>query len=566
MTTISRSVQIPSSIGVKNMSRNISKLSGRKGLKENLFQKTKARASSGEVQSDLARDFLIGESTIESSRSFYEFLDTEHLEKKAWVCTGSSCLCSGDPSKVKAQLETSLGAGTVGTMTCLGHCYDANSYQLDGRNHSGNKNLKEPERGNYSISNIADTAILTDSNFANIEAIRFALKNVFAKKIEDTLNTVITSNLRGRGGAGFPTGLKWKNCSEQVSNQKYIVCNADEGDPGAFSDRYLLEQQPLRVIFGMIVAGWIAGAQDGVIYIRAEYPESICRIKETLIQLQEAGLLGKNILDSGFNFNVITIEGAGAYICGEETALIASIEGRRPEVDVRPPFPTVEGLYKQPTILNNVETFAAIQRILEMGGAAYASLGTPDSTGTKLISLDAGFNKPGIVEVEMGTPLGVLINKEGGGFKQPTKAVHIGGPLGGLVPIHEIDKLTVDYESFSEAGFLLGHAGMVCIPDAFPMIEYIQHLFKFTRDESCGKCFPCRIGATRGYEMLSQARRDEHLMNRTLLNDLLDTMQQGSLCALGGGLPLPIKNALHYFAEELQGYFKPEDTIPARQL
>ncbi len=542
------------------MSRNISKLSGRKGLKDNLFQQTKTCPQ--ETRSDLARHFLVGKSTIESSHSFYDFLGNDHLRKKAWVCTGSSCLCSGNPAGLKEQLETSLGADAVGTMTCLGQCYDAASYHQDGKNHSGGDRAEQQD---YSVSCASPVSILTENHFSTIDRFKAALEIVFTDDKQDTLDTIIASNLRGRGGAGFPTGLKWKSCSEQLSKRKYIVCNADEGDPGAFSDRYLLEQQPLRVIFGMIVAAWIADAQDGVIYIRAEYPESIRKVEDTLEELQYAGMLGDDILGSGFTFNLVIIEGAGAYICGEETALIASIEGRRPEVDVRPPFPTVEGLYRQPTILNNVETFAAIQRILEMGGAAYADLGTPASTGTKLISLDAGFSTPGIVEVEMGMPLSMLIENYGGGFKQPAKAIHIGGPLGGLVPVSEISRLTIDYESFSESGFLLGHAGMVSIPDRFPMIEYIQHLFEFTRDESCGKCFPCRLGATRGSEMLEQARSGEHLLDRQLLNDLLDTMEQGSLCALGGGLPLPVKNALEYFAEELESYFRAEHTIPVRQ-
>lgn len=347
---------------------------------------------------------------------------------------------------------------------------------------------------------------------------------------------------------------------------KYIVCNADEGDPGAFSDRYLMETQPLRVIYGMLVAGWLARAEEAVVYIRAEYPQSVARIRQTINRLKERELLGNNILGTGLAFDMIVIEGAGSYICGEETALIASIEGRRPEVDVRPPFPTVEGLYKKPTILNNVETFAAIQRILELGGETYAKLGSGRSTGTKLLSLDAGFNRPGIVEVEMGMPLRKLIDEVAAGFKQPVKAIHIGGPLGGLVPKSKFDKLKIDFESFAEAGFLLGHAGIVCIPATFPIIKYLQHLFEFTRDESCGKCFPCRLGSIRGYEMIAAAAGGEKLIDRTLFDDLLETMELASLCALGGGLPLPVKNALHYFADELKEYFWSSNTIPVRSL
>jgi NADH-quinone oxidoreductase subunit F len=333
---------------------------------------------------------------------------------------------------------------------------------------------------------------------------------------------------------------------------KYIVCNADEGDPGAYIDKYLMEKQPHSVLLGMLVAGWYAGAQVGVLYIRAEYPESVRVIGEAIEELRVAGLLGKNILGSGFDFELKTIKGAGAYICGEETALLASIEGQRPEVRVRPPFPTVEGLYRRPTIVNNVETFANVRAVLTMGGEGYAGVGTKRSTGPKLLSLDSHFVRPGIYEVAMGTALSEVIAMAGG-FRGKVKAIQVGGPLGGVVPVGRIDELSVDFESFKERGFLLGHGGVVSIPEAFPMIEYIEHLFQFTADESCGKCFPCRLGSTRGAELIQKARDGSgYQVDRELLDDLLETMEQTSLCALGGGVPLPIKNILEYFAEELR--------------
>jgi NADH-quinone oxidoreductase subunit F len=306
----------------------------------------------------------------------------------------------------------------------------------------------------------------------------------------------------------------------------------------------------------MMVAGWYAGAETGVLYIRAEYPDSVRIINEAIEELHAAGLLGCNILGSGFNFTLKSIKGAGAYICGEETALLASIEGQRPEVRTRPPFPTIEGLFRRPTIVNNVETFANLHAILRMGGKEFAKIGTPQSTGPKLISLDSHFVKPGIYEVAMGTPLSEVIALAGG-FKTAIKAIQIGGPLGGIVPLSHVDQLTVDFESFKKAGFLLGHAGVVSIPESMPMIEYIQHLFQFTADESCGKCFPCRLGSTRGKELIAKARGDSsYKIDRELITDLLDTMEQTSLCALGGGVPLPIKNALQYFSAELEPYFK----------
>jgi NADH-quinone oxidoreductase subunit F len=306
---------------------------------------------------------------------------------------------------------------------------------------------------------------------------------------------------------------------------------------------------------GMMIAGYITGAPYGVVYIRGEYPESVTIITEAIEHLRTLGLLGSNIKGSGFDFEFKVIKAQGAYICGEETALLSSIEGQRPEVRTRPPYPTQQGLFNRPTVVNNVETLANHPFIMQNGGAAFAAIGTPKSSGTKLISLDGYFKRPGIYEVDMGTPLQHVVEELGGGFTEPVKALHIGGPLGGLVPVHKISELTVDFDSFAKAGFLLGHASVVCIPEKFPLIEYLEHLFRFTAHESCGKCFPCRIGSTRGYEMIEKARTTNYRLDRQLLNDLLETMETGSLCALGGGVPLPVKNALAYFNEELKPYF-----------
>ena len=246
----------------------------------------------------------------------------------------------------------------------------------------------------------------------------------------------------------------------------------------------------------------------------------------------------------------------GAYICGEETSLLNSIEGLRPEVRTRPPYPATYGLFGKPTVLSNVETFANVRYILKEGGEAYASLGTEKSPGTKLVSLDGGFNKPGLYEVRMGTPLQYVFNRMGGGTKYPVKAFQIGGPLGGIVPASRVVDLTLDFESFTREGFLLGHAGVVSVPADFPILKLILHLFEFTSRESCGKCFPCRLGSTRGTELLEGAEKDGKKIDTALFDDLLETMQLGSLCALGGGLPLPVRNALRYFSDELDGVFK----------
>jgi NADH-quinone oxidoreductase subunit F len=364
-----------------------------------------------------------------------------------------------------------------------------------------------------------------------------------------TLDELKQSNLRGRGGAGFPISFKLESAMNAMSEQKYIICNADEGDPGAYSDRYLLEKQPLLVLFGILTSAYIVGADYGVLYIRAEYPESIASIQAAIESLN-------SYLDTlAFDFKFKIIAAQGAYICGEETALINSIEGQRPEVRVRPPFPTQQGLFNKPTVVNNVETLASIYAITNKGGDFYNQLGTDKSKGTKLVSLDSFFNKPGIYEVEMGTALSDVFEQCGGGFKQSIKAVHIGGPLGGIVPVNKIKNLCVDFESFTSNGFLLGHASVVCIPEDFPMIDYLHHLFVFAAYESCGKCFPCRLGTKRGEELLNNAINNKGKIFRELFDDLLDTLQQGSLCAHGGGIPLPIRNALLYFTDELTGYF-----------
>jgi NADH-quinone oxidoreductase subunit F len=382
------------------------------------------------------------------------------------------------------------------------------------------------------------------------------LRNCLRKSPEELLEELKISGLRGRGGAGFPIGFKLESCKNTPSDTKFIVCNADEGDPGAYSDRYIMEQRPHALLMGMIIAGYITGAQWGVLYIRAEYPESISVMAEAVEHLRMLNLEGEHIGGSSFSFRFKVIKAQGAYICGEETALLSSLEGQRPEVRVRPPYPTQQGLFNKPTVVNNVETLACIPYIMQHGGASYASIGRGKSTGTKLLSLDGFFNRPGIYEVDMGTPLKDVVFNLGNGFTQAVKAMHIGGPLGGLVPVSKINDLSVDFESFSQNGFLLGHASIVCIPDNYPMVDYLKHLFQFTAHESCGKCFPCRLGSTRGFEMLEKATNSDYKIERSLIEDLLETMEIGSLCALGGGLPLPIKNALQYFDDELSTYIK----------
>ncbi|MBI3142696.1 MAG: NAD(P)H-dependent oxidoreductase subunit E [Bacteroidetes bacterium] len=552
------------------MSKNLSELTGRKGLKYNLFDKLgnlslETGTPSKEALSSAAEDFLIGKANTYGTATFYDFMRPENQGKKAYVCNGSACLCAGTQEGVRHELEKHFKENEIGEMCCLGRCHENGAFHINGKNYSGKaaneiaqiategrQNGTQGNTDRYRV-HCHGTQVLTGP-MPGIDAYFGILLSHIGLGQDTCLEQVKLSNIRGRGGAGFPMWIKLDGCRKALSDQKFIVCNADEGDPGAYTDRYLLEQQPFAVLWGMMMAGFITGSDYGALYIRAEYPESVEVIETAIRQLESLGWLGENIKGSGFSFHFKVIKAQGAYICGEETALLNSIEGQRPEVRVRPPYPVVQGLFNKPTVVNNVETLAALPYILKHGGAHYASIGRGKCTGTKLLSLDSHFTKPGVYEVDMGTPLHTVVYELAGGFAKAVKALHIGGPLGGLVPMHMIDKLTIDFESFAEAGFLLGHASIICVPHDFPMVAYLEHLFAFTSHESCGKCFPCRLGAKRGAEMFAKAREGSYKIDRTLLHDLIHTMETGSLCALGGGVPLPIRNGLAYFEEELRGY------------
>ncbi|MDX1683939.1 MAG: NADH-ubiquinone oxidoreductase-F iron-sulfur binding region domain-containing protein [Saprospiraceae bacterium] len=546
------------------MSRNLSELSGRKGLKDNLFDKMGQLAietgtPSPEELEKLAEEFLMGSANTYGAATFYDFLKPENKDKKVYVCNGSACLCAGTQDELISDLSGHFKPEEIGHMTCLGRCHENRSFHYNGHNYSGDIDLRaalkkgESAADKYNVS--ANGPEILTASFTTVNEYYRPFLDALKKEPTEVLEEIKTSGVRGRGGAGFPMGLKLEFCRNEESDTKFIICNADEGDPGAYSDRYLLEEQPHSVLFGMMVAGYVTGANNGVVYIRAEYPASVRRIQKAIEELRNAGLLGESIADSGFDFDFKVIHAQGSYICGEETALINSIEGQRPEVRVRPPYPAQRGLFNKPTVVNNVETLATLHYILSNGGEKWKSIGTERSSGTKLICLDSFFNKPGMYEVEMGTPLSEVVNDLGGGFKSPVKALQIGGPLGGIVPVSRIDDLTVDFESFAQNGFLLGHAGVVSIPEDFPMIKYIEHLFDFASYESCGKCFPCRLGTKRGQEMAEKAQQNGYKIDRELFNDLLVTLEEGSLCAHGGGIPLPIRNTLQYFDDELKAYF-----------
>lgn len=548
------------------MSKNLSFLSGRKGLENNLFDLLGQRSEetgtpSKEDLKKLADEFLVGEANTLGSATFYDFMKPENKGKEVYICNGSTCMCAGTQDTLKEELEKHVKPDNIGHMTCLGRCHENSAFQYKGSNYSNlsKAEIKElfsnsfQQKDRYKVGTLGQT-ILTNST-GDVQQYYKQLDKIFSLSPHEVLGEIKTSSLKGRGGAGFPMGIKLDTCERTESDVKFIICNADEGDPGAYTDRYIMEERPHSLLLGMIITGYAVGAEWGVLYIRGEYPESVTIIEKAIQDLYDNDILPlKN--DTGFNYRFKIIRAQGAYICGEETALINSIEGQRPEVRIRPPFPAVEGLFNKPTIVNNVETLANTPFILANGGEAFKSIGTDFSTGTKLVSLDSFFNNPGIYEVEMGTPMKIIIDDLGGGFKEDIKALHIGGPLGGLVPLDKAYELTLDYETFKKNGFLLGHASFVSIPESFPLIGYLQHLFEFTSFESCGKCFPCRLGAKRGSEMLERSMNSDYKINRELFDDLLDTLEQGSLCALGGGLPLPVNNALQYFDEELNVYFE----------
>ena len=544
------------------MSKNISNLSGKVGLKHNLFQKISDNVLKNHPKDnkEIANEYNLGVSTVYGAESFYEFLRPAHREKKAFVCNGSACMCSGTQDKLKETLREKLGKDKVGTMFCLGYCYENNAFHYNGENYAG-KDIEKIDQiikgekikqDKYFSKSYATTSFLMDDKLLSISQVKEQLTKFLKTDKKEIIKSILDSNLTGRGGAGFPTGMKWDFCSREKVKKKYVICNADEGDSGAFSDRYLLEDQPLKVLFAMIICGYVIGGDEGVLYIRGEYPKSIEAINGCINELKKAGLLGENILGTGFSFDIYICIGQGAYICGEETALIASIEGRRAEVDVRPPFPVTEGLYKKPTVVNNVETLAAVTGILINGADKFAAIGNKKSAGTKLVCLDSFFKNPGVYEIDMGTPMKKIFNEIGGGYKEPVKAFQIGGPLGGVVPLSEIDNLNLDFQEFSAKGFMLGHASVVSIPKDFPMVEYIHHLFEFSAEESCGKCFPGRLGSYRGKEMFDQVKNKTAKIPLKLLNDLLVTMQKGCLCALCGAIPTPIMNILKYFSNEMK--------------
>src|SRR6201997_3126697 len=372
----------------------------------------------------------------------------------------------------------------------------------------------------------------------------------------EVIEQVTKSGLRGRGGAGYPTGLKWSTVSKSVGTQKYVICNADEGDPGAFMDRSVLESDPHRVLEGMLIAGYAVGATEAYIYVRAEYPLAIKRLRNAIRQAERVGLLGSEICGTRFSFRIDVRLGAGAFVCGEETALIASVEGKRRTPRPRPPYPAMEGLFGQPTLINNVETFANIAPIIRNGGEWYAGIGTEKSKGTKVFALAGRVENTGLVEVPMGISLREMVYEIGGGIPdgRKFKAVQTGGPSGGCLPSECLD-MPVDYESLAKAGSIMGSGGMIVMDESSCMVDVAKYFMDFCMTESCGKCIPCRVGTYQMHRILTAiGNMSATPQDLKVLEELCDLLKHTSLCGLGQSAPNPVVSTLRSFVEEYRAH------------
>jgi bidirectional [NiFe] hydrogenase diaphorase subunit len=383
---------------------------------------------------------------------------------------------------------------------------------------------------------------------------------------DEVVEEVRKSGLRGRGGAGYPTGLKWAIVRKGANQQKYVVCNADEGDPGAFMDRSVLEGDPHRILEGMAIAGYAVGANQGYIYIRAEYPLAIERLRLAIKQAEKNGLLGNRIFESNFNFRIDLRIGAGAFVCGEETALLRSVMGRRGRPKPRPPYPSEKGLWDSPTLINNVETFANIVPIINRGSTWFAGIGTPKSAGTKVFALAGKIKNTGLIEVPMGIPLRKIIFDIGGGTSDGTefKAAQTGGPSGGCIPREHLD-LPVDYESLATVGSIMGSGGMIVMDSTSSMVDVAKYFMEFCVDESCGKCVPCRVGTKHIYGLLDKISKGEATTDDyELLKELCQMVKETSLCGLGQSAPNPVLSTMRFFTEEYTSLLKqPAGFIPS---
>jgi bidirectional [NiFe] hydrogenase diaphorase subunit len=431
-------------------------------------------------------------------------------------------------------IVAALGVAPVERLRCR---LDVPFFQRQRKIALENSGLIDPERIEEYVANGGYSALL---------------KALMEMSPQDVIDQVVASGLRGRGGGGYPTGLKWTTVAKSEGEAKYIICNGDEGDPGAFMDRSVLESDPHRVLEGMALAAYAVGAQQGFVYVRGEYPLAVARLKTAIRQAKRLGMLGSDIAGTTFSFNVDIRLGAGAFVCGEETALIASIEGKRGTPRPRPPYPAEYGLWGSPTLINNVETFAAVAPIIRNGGDWYAQIGTPTSKGTKVFALAGNITNTGLIEVPMGITLREIIEEIGGGLPGGgrCKAVQTGGPSGGCIPEAYLDT-PVDYESLAKLGSIMGSGGMIVMDESSSMVDVARYFMEFCMTESCGKCVPCRVGTVHMHNLLDKfSRQEATCRDLELLEKLCVMVRDTSLCGLGQTAPNPVMSTLRYFRNE----------------
>jgi bidirectional [NiFe] hydrogenase diaphorase subunit len=504
------------------------------------------------------------------------------------VCVAAGCLSTGSDKVKEALLKEVEARGLKGTcqvkgVGCLGLCSAGPLINVDGRYYRDVTPADAAEIIEHLDAEPVERLYIPASTPFFARQQRVVLENsgtIDPERLEDyvaadgylglvhaltemtpleVINEVTKSGLRGRGGGGYPTGLKWSTVAKaDGGGQKYVICNADEGDPGAFMDRSVLESDPHRVLEGMAIAGYAVGADRGFIYVRAEYPLAIQRLRAAIRQAERAGLLGNEIAGTTFNFSIAVRLGAGAFVCGEETALMASIEGKRGQPRPRPPYPAQSGLYGKPTLINNVETFANIAPILRNGGDWFAGIGTEESRGTKVFALAGDIQNTGLVEVPMGLTLREVIFDIGGGIPNGGvfKAVQTGGPSGGCIPTAHLD-IPVEYGSLTKLGSIMGSGGMIVMADTACMVDVARYFMEFCMSESCGKCIPCRVGTAQMYGLLTRITQGiATSADLQLLEELSDMVRNTSLCGLGQSAPNPVSSTLRYFRHEYEAHIE----------
>ena len=478
-------------------------------------------------------------------RSFYHLSQTDGVKGS---CQGLACFVARHQNLARWCEATSQSP----RLFCFGKCYLAPSSIVDDER----ARVEAHSRFPIVLERIAGGGARTFGAYTRAGGYR-ALENALARGPDEIVREIDISGLRGRGGAGYPTGQKWRAVLRETSPEKNVVANADEGDPGAYIDRFIIEDDPYALLEGMAIAGYVVGARKGYIYLRAEYPLAGMVIQEAISDARRHGFLGDRVLGTGFHFDVEIVIGQGSYLCGEETALLNSIEGRRPEVRVRPPYPTSHGLWDQPTLVNNVETLASIPWIVYNGGLPYSTFGSATSKGTKVLSLNSLFNRPGLYEVEFGISVRQIVEELGGGLKTGNlKGVIIGGPLAGIIPSFLLDT-PFGFDELRAIGASVGHGGVVAFDERTSIAELMHHVFDFGAFESCGKCTPCRLGSREIERMFSEvaAQGRAPAMNRAELEELTTALALTSLCGHGSGLAEFARSVLTYYPEELQSCF-----------